>query len=212
MRASHTAPAPPPANTTPGSPAGSASTTHEASDPTVPNPTTSSPGPTEAAKHPKTGGPSAADATKQQATKDHTRPEPNQPASSSRPATGDPWGRPKGRCRMPSTYATQTRRVRDAAVVLNDYKTSRGCIDCGFARWPEALQFDHIDPRTKLRALGRVRDRSKLTTRTRLRAYLAHVEEYCEVRCANCHAHRTMSERHHLSPRGVLPHLGDTLF
>lgn len=103
---------------------------------------------------------------------------------------------------MPSTSA---QKARDAARfmqitrrTLDEMKVSAGCVDCGFNRWPEALQFDHIDPRDKLKSDGWVDDRSKLVNLTRLRRYIDHVERTCEIRCANCHAHRTKTERHWL--------------
>ena len=101
---------------------------------------------------------------------------------------------------MPSSDETRKRRIaqhlRDAARVLDLYKTSRGCADCGYRAHPAALHFDHIDPQTKLPELGWQESRSKLTTRPRFERYLQHVEAYCEVRCANCHAVRTMTEKH----------------
>jgi hypothetical protein len=97
---------------------------------------------------------------------------------------------------MPNSYLNQVENIRQAVILLNKLKTTTGCRDCGFNEWPESLHFDHIDPTTKQRSLGWVRDRSKLTSKTRLRRYLEHVSLYCEVRCANCHAHRTMVEQH----------------
>lgn len=88
------------------------------------------------------------------------------------------------------------RMVAEAAGWIRQYKLGLGCADCGFARWPEALHFDHVDPTTKLRSLGWLDDRTKLTTRSRLEAFKAHVQRYCEVRCANCHAHRSLTSRH----------------
>ena len=92
---------------------------------------------------------------------------------------------------MASTYQHQVERVREAVAILDSLKLAAGCADCGFNAWPEALQFDHNEPATKLRELGWVADRSKLTSRAKLRRYLDHVDKYCTIRCANCHAHRT---------------------
>lgn len=97
---------------------------------------------------------------------------------------------------LPSNYADQVKHLRHAAYVLDTLKTERGCTDCGFNSWPESLHFDHVNPATKLAALGWVSDRSRLTTRSKLARFLAHVDQYCEVRCANCHAHRTSVEKH----------------
>lgn len=98
---------------------------------------------------------------------------------------------------MGASPASLQRRVREAADILDAYKRAAGCADCGFNAWPEALQFDHNDPRTKLRQLGWFPDRSKLKTRAKLRDFLHHVETYCTVRCANCHAHRTKVAGHY---------------
>lgn len=68
--------------------------------------------------------------------------------------------------------------------------------------WPEALQFDHVDPQTKCASLGWVPHRSKLTTHAKLNRFLDHVAKYCVVRCANCHAHRTQVERQWAVRRG----------
>lgn len=87
-------------------------------------------------------------------------------------------------------------RVRQAGLWIDDYKLEKGCVDCGFNLWPEALHFDHVDPATKHAAPGWYDDRSKLRSRAKLAAFQAHVKRYCEVRCANCHAHRTHTEQH----------------
>lgn len=116
---------------------------------------------------------------------------------------------------MTSGYQGQLRHIRYAVQVLNELKTAAGCVDCGFNAWPEALHFDHVDPASKLRSLGWMPDRSKLTSRTRLRRYLDHVQRYCVVRCANCHAHRTVQEKHWLAGRDRdvwLSSVEDTLF
>src|SRR5690606_31667250 len=110
----------------------------------------------------------------------------------------------------------QARRLRNAAEIagwIDQYKLERGCVDCGFARWPESLHFDHVDPATKLRSLGWFDDRTKLTSRTRMEAFKGHVIQYCEVRCANCHAHRSRVERHWRAQASDVPPAGDlTLF
>lgn len=97
---------------------------------------------------------------------------------------------------MASTYEQHLKNVRQAATLLNELKLLAGCVDCGFNSWPEALQFDHVDPHTKRQDLGWFKDRSKLTSKAKLKRYLDHIDRYCVVRCANCHARRTMQERH----------------
>ena len=109
------------------------------------------------------------------------------------------------------TKRQHARNVANASATIDAYKVARGCVDCGFNRWPEALHFDHSDPTTKRTEHGWQFDKGKLRTRAKLEAFLAHVEAHCEVRCANCHAHRSKVEKHHhgAAPR---PPDGLTLF
>jgi hypothetical protein len=113
---------------------------------------------------------------------------------------------------MPSTYKQHVINIRQAAAVLDAYKIAAGCIDCGFNAWPEALHFDHVDPQTKRQSLGWFADRSKLKTKAKLRQFLGHVEAHCVVRCANCHARRTIQERQWTIRRDDKPDLTGTLF
>jgi hypothetical protein len=88
------------------------------------------------------------------------------------------------------------RNVEAARRTLDAFKLAKGCQDCGYREHPGALQFDHVDPRTKSRDLGWFEDRSKLHTTAKLLQFLEHVERYCQVRCANCHAVRSIEEEH----------------
>ena len=104
-----------------------------------------------------------------------------------------------GLCKMHATRVYQRRQRDNAQAVLDALKVAVGCVDCGYNRHPHALQFDHIDPDTKRRELGWVKDRSSLVTPGMLKQYIEHVTRHCEVRCANCHAERTASEKHYLN-------------
>lgn len=95
-----------------------------------------------------------------------------------------------------SNQRRQNRNVANAVIVLNELKTASGCTDCGYSKCPAALQFDHIDPSTKRAELGWKEDRSRLKSKVSLDRYLEHVRLYCEIRCANCHAERTVREKH----------------
>ena len=88
--------------------------------------------------------------------------------------------------------------AREARDLINDYKVSNGCSDCGFDSHPAALHFDHRDPSTKYRtAMGRAvhpadmikagRDGMPRYSWATILGELAK----CDVRCANCHAART---------------------
>ena len=58
------------------------------------------------------------------------------------------------------------------------------CVDCGYSAHLAALDFDHIDPKTK---------KFGLSDRMAVSDYLELVEEArkCVLRCANCHRIRT---------------------
>lgn len=57
------------------------------------------------------------------------------------------------------------------------------CVDCGFHGHPAALDFDHIDPETKVFTIGTELGRSW--------PELLKEARRCEVRCANCRRIRT---------------------
>lgn len=77
--------------------------------------------------------------------------------------------------------------------VINAIKLKSGCVDCGYNARPEALQFDHVDPATKLFGIARGMTYS-------IEMIMAEIAK-CEVRCANCHAIRSMREGHLGRPR-----------
>ena len=79
-------------------------------------------------------------------------------------------------------------RIRERLEWFNQIKLQRGCVDCGYNKHPAALHFDHVRG-TKSFLVGA----RKLCSRERM------IEEMskCEVRCANCHAIRTMERRQH---------------
>jgi len=69
---------------------------------------------------------------------------------------------------------------------LATLKLDSGCVDCGYAENPDALQFDHVRG-DKVRSISQM----VLSAWDKLFAEL----EKCEVRCANCHAIRTAERR-----------------
>lgn len=77
-----------------------------------------------------------------------------------------------------------------------DYKLELGCIDCGYNKHPEVLDFDHIrDKLYNISALAR----SNANPDT-LWAEIAK----CVVRCANCHRIMTFNRRMELKASKVL--------
>lgn len=117
---------------------------------------------------------------------------------------------------MPDSAEARRKRVgrnlRIAAQAIDALKLATGCIDCGYRAHPAALHFDHTDPDTKRPELGWRHDRTKLTSRKRLIAYLDHVQRYCVVRCANCHAARTVADEHWRIRRGATSPADPTLW
>lgn len=67
---------------------------------------------------------------------------------------------------------------------VRSYKTSKGCVDCGYNAHHAALDFDHI-------GTHKTSNVSKLRTLKRVREEIEH----CVVRCANCHRVKTYEER-----------------
>lgn len=67
------------------------------------------------------------------------------------------------------------------------YLQDHPCVDCG-ERDPLVLEFDHIDPATKLH------DVNQLTVRGFAWSTVLMELEKCEVRCANCHRRRTAAQ------------------
>ena len=69
---------------------------------------------------------------------------------------------------------------------LNDYKMSRGCLDCGFSCHPAALQFDHTGKKSV--EISKIRGNKKRV--------MDEVEKgMCVIRCANCHSIKTWAEK-----------------
>lgn len=113
---------------------------------------------------------------------------------------------------MPQSKARTADHLATAVETLDALKVQAGCHDCGYNRSPAALHFDHVDPETKRAELGWYPDRSKPRTRARLARYLEHVERYCVIRCANCHAERSVRERHWSIRRGQIQPVHPVLF
>lgn len=66
---------------------------------------------------------------------------------------------------------------------IDAYKMERGCAECGFKKWPEALDFDHIDRSTKKFNISQ-------TLRLYKNSLMAEIAK-CQILCANCHRHKT---------------------
>lgn len=73
-----------------------------------------------------------------------------------------------------------------ARIWLSEYKTSRGCFDCGYKEHFSALQLDHEGQKTI----------SISQARSSIARLMAEIESgKCVVRCANCHAIKTWERK-----------------
>lgn len=75
----------------------------------------------------------------------------------------------------------ETRRER-----LDSIKIAAGCVDCGYNRYAEALDFDHIDKSQKLFTISHF-------WYMRWDVVEAEIAK-CVVRCSNCHRHKSRME------------------
>jgi len=66
---------------------------------------------------------------------------------------------------------------------INAIKVERGCAECGYNRYPEALDFDHLPGEDKTKAIA-------LMWGCSWEKVLAEIAK-CEIVCSNCHRHRT---------------------
>lgn len=75
---------------------------------------------------------------------------------------------------------------RERRLRLNAIKVASGCLDCGFAAHPAALQFDHARGEKSFEIGSKVS-----AAWERIEAEIAK----CDIVCANCHAIRTAERR-----------------
>lgn len=61
-----------------------------------------------------------------------------------------------------------------------------GCAICGYKKHPDALHFDHLNPKEKTREISRFYTSSKNALKNEMRK--------CRVLCANCHAEHTAKQ------------------
>jgi hypothetical protein len=74
----------------------------------------------------------------------------------------------------------QKRQYRLAnAEWVTQLKLERGCVDCGYAKHPAALHFDHRPGEEKYMNVSAMMSRGR-------EAIAAEIAK-CDVRCANCH-------------------------
>jgi hypothetical protein len=83
-------------------------------------------------------------------------------------------------------YTRPNAQVKIDAIA--EYKLARGCVDCGYNKHPNALEFDHLPGAVKSFNIG---EKVGSYSLSRIMEEIAK----CEVVCANCHAIRTSDRR-----------------
>lgn len=92
-----------------------------------------------------------------------------------------------------NTKAVKRRRIRNVKINKQrvwDYLLKHPCLHCGEDD-PIVLEFDHIDPSTKISAIAMLRGSN--CSWAKLEAEIAK----CQVLCANCHRRKTAKELGH---------------
>lgn len=89
----------------------------------------------------------------------------------------DHWHKKK---KQPNTYHSQTKRAFKRKLDFIN-KLGGACSICGYNTNIAALEFNHIDPSTKLFGID-----SRKISNTNIQDLLKEVEK-CELLCSNCH-------------------------
>jgi hypothetical protein len=100
----------------------------------------------------------------------------------------------RGRCLSEEAYKAKglrdaeikRKRIRKRQQLLDEWKTSQGCVDCGYNTNARALDFDHRLGVVKYRGI------SELVINNTWAAVMEEIEK-CDLRCANCHRIKTFS-------------------
>lgn len=75
---------------------------------------------------------------------------------------------------------------RNNREILNNIKQGMGCALCGFRKYPESLNFHHVNPKDKKYHVTAARITKK--------SFFDEMQK-CICLCANCHQHITQIER-----------------
>lgn len=81
--------------------------------------------------------------------------------------------------------------------VLKRYKVMKGCVKCGYNENPQALQFNHINPKEKKFLIANKAHKMYLKNNTKGKRELKEEVFKCEVVCANCHCILTYENKHY---------------
>lgn len=91
--------------------------------------------------------------------------------------------------RLADHHARSKLKYRNTQLWLNNYKSERGCVDCGWNLHPAGLQLDHTGPKEYDFSL----------IKSSRKKFIAELENgRAEVRCANCHSIKTWAEKNAL--------------
>lgn len=99
----------------------------------------------------------------------------------------------KYQCRKKGN-STSKRNSKKKLEYMKRYKLFVGCAFCGYKKHSAALDFDHINPDTKLGTLSHVYKSWGIKK-------LKDEMRKCQVLCANCHREKTMKEKDYLHAR-----------
>ena len=75
--------------------------------------------------------------------------------------------------------------ARERRSWMAEIKVQMGCKDCGFNKYPEALEFDHLPGQDKKDTVSNLVGRN--SPKEKIFAEMAK----CDLVCSNCHHHRT---------------------
>lgn len=85
--------------------------------------------------------------------------------------------------RKKSCAEAASRKQKENAAIIRAEKLKRGCECCGYNEFHFALDFDHIDPKEKVRDIARMHT-------TNIETLLNEIAK-CQVLCAVCHRVKT---------------------
>lgn len=111
----------------------------------------------------------------------------------------------KKRPRKGKFDANESRRVRKVETRIQSlrYLAEKGCEDCG-ERDPRVLEYDHINPKKKLRGIARlITDGFGWTSPT-----LKREIRKCRVLCANCHRRHTVLQQGYYAHEDIQREIG----
>lgn len=70
--------------------------------------------------------------------------------------------------------------------IVNEHKRGKPCADCGATFPAYVMDFDHLNPESKINSIGKIGSKGLYTAK----AVIEEIKK-CELVCANCHRIRT---------------------